>query len=46
MEFRGGSENGGGDTSVFAVLPRDEWQELDRNAPILRQEFFRPLQSE
>jgi hypothetical protein len=42
VEFRESTDNEGSDTSVFAVLPRDEWQDLERLAPDVMRSLFRP----
>jgi hypothetical protein len=37
------ADNGNSDTDVYAVLPRDEWDDLDANAPEVMQSLFRSL---
>jgi len=43
IEFRGSPWNEGRDTSVFAVLPRDEWTDLERTSPDVIAHFFETL---
>jgi hypothetical protein len=43
IEFRESCDNGNSDTDVYAVLPRDEWDDLDANAPEVMQSLFRSL---
>ena len=43
IEFRESVENGGSDTDVYAVLPVDEWEDLERQSPEVMRRFFRPL---
>jgi hypothetical protein len=43
IEFRESVDNGGSDTDIYAVLPDDEWRELDHQAPQVMQNLFRPL---
>jgi len=43
VEFRASPDNDGSDTMVFAVLPRDEWAELERIAPDVIRYFFEPI---
>jgi hypothetical protein len=40
LEFRASPDNSGSDTAVYAVLPRDEWAELEREAPHVVRHFF------
>jgi len=43
IEFREDIGNGESDTDVYAVLPVDEWQDLERDAGEPLKLFFRPL---
>jgi len=43
IEFRGSPGNRDGDTFVYAVLPRDEWQDLEQVAPEVMAHFFLAL---
>jgi hypothetical protein len=45
IEFREAPHNDGSDTFVCAVLPADEWQDLDNHAPEVLSGLFRPLPS-
>lgn len=45
IEFRESVDNGNSDTAMYAVLPCDEWQELDTTATEVIQSLFRPLGS-
>lgn len=40
IEFRMSPDNAGSDTAVYAVLPKQEWAELEREAPKVIQQFF------
>ena len=46
IEFRESVDNGGSDTDVYAVLPSDEWRDLDTNAAEAMQSLFQPLRPE
>lgn len=43
VSFRASPSNDGSDTLTFAVLPDDEWAELDSIAPDVIRHFFAPL---
>lgn len=43
LEFRVSPHNEGSDGWIYAVLPRDEWRELEELAPRVIEYFFRPL---
>jgi hypothetical protein len=43
IEFRSSPDNDDGDTCVFAVLPQDEWADLERIAPEAVHHFFQKL---
>lgn len=43
IEFRSAPTNSGGDTWVYAVLPRDEWQDLEKLDSKMLDSFFRPM---
>ncbi|QDT52937.1 hypothetical protein Pan44_09500 [Caulifigura coniformis] len=45
IEFREDVGNGESDTDAYAVLPVDEWQDLERDAGESLKLFFRPLSS-
>jgi len=40
VQFRASPFNEGSDTSEYAVLPRDEWQDLERVAPDVLAHYF------
>jgi len=43
IEFRASPSNGGSDTGVYAVLPRDEWADLDKLSREVVSHFFQSL---
>lgn len=43
IEFRESTDNGGADTDIYAVLPVDEWDDLERQSREAIRRFFRPL---
>jgi hypothetical protein len=43
IEFRRSPNNEGSHTYLYAVLPRDEWSDLERAAPEVIAHFFCPL---
>ena len=43
IEFRASPDNSGSDTAVYAVLPLEEWGELERDAPKVIRHFFSKL---
>jgi hypothetical protein len=43
LEFRASPLSEGSDTAMYAVLPRDEWAELERTAASAMAHFFKPL---
>ena len=40
IEFRASPDNGGSDTVVYAVLPADEWADLENLARDVIEHFF------
>jgi len=46
IQFRSSPFNDGSDTAVYAVLPRDEWADLEKEAPTVMAFFFKPLKSD
>lgn len=43
IEFRAERHNGGGDTLIYAALPKDEWDDLENTDSTVLKHFFAPL---